>query len=158
MIGENDLGKRVRVGDIEGEIVAHSISPQVLIQTDDGQKIWRRDVVCEIIPDKPELKPCPFCGSEEVECFTDDTHDYYYINCGKCHVGVRWYKTMDETIKKWNTRLLLEYNIKMKPLFSKVKAKICREAYDKLIDILCETGSLSQDVSNGIEKIMEEMK
>lgn len=53
MVTQDDLGKRVRVGDeIEGEIVGHSISPQVLIKMDNGEKIWRRDILCEIIPER----------------------------------------------------------------------------------------------------------
>ena len=58
--------------------------------------------------DKPELKPCPFCGEiDGVECF-DLPNDYYKIECcSEMYCGRN--KLSDETVddmtkRYWNTR------------------------------------------------------
>lgn len=74
-----------------------------------------------------ELKPCPFCGSTDVECSQDDYCDYWSVTCIKCDCEgspaymSEFYKVNSPyenenekvdhvkmkiiAIKKWNTRV-----------------------------------------------------
>lgn len=57
-----------------------------------------------------ELKSCPFCGSEKVECFWDDPYDGYHGNLGRyritcCHCCVEIErKEKQSVIEAWNRR------------------------------------------------------
>lgn len=51
-----------------------------------------------------ELKPCPFCGSNEIT-ITKDTVDiggFSYVECLECHATSSWIK--GDNYDKWNTR------------------------------------------------------
>lgn len=52
--------------------------------------------------DKP-IKPCPFCGSEEVDIVLNDIDNYYVlcIGCGSCG---RDEKRVEKAIAAWNCR------------------------------------------------------
>lgn len=56
---------------------------------------------------EPELKPCPFCGSE-VFFTKNDIKDVYYVCCDdiacEMHPETDYYKTKSEAAKIWNTR------------------------------------------------------
>lgn len=59
-----------------------------------------------------KLKPCPFCGSEEVyphcRSITVFGHPIVfasYVYCYKCKTVGPVALTLEETKKKWNTRL-----------------------------------------------------
>ena len=49
-----------------------------------------------------ELKPCPFCGSDDVSC--DILEDVYYVECWDCSAKVESYNGMEDTIAGWNSR------------------------------------------------------
>ena len=66
-----------------------------------------------------ELKPCPFCGSDDVEIVRqdweeDETSHHNTVNCNHCGATVsfavcectRGYESIsaDETVRMWNTR------------------------------------------------------
>lgn len=60
--------------------------------------------------DKPELKPCPFCGGE-VEMLTWGGEKARLITCDDCHFSSRLFRfehfkenMESEAIKWWNTR------------------------------------------------------
>lgn len=57
-----------------------------------------------------ELKPCPFCGSNQLDIFYYDPFDGYQGNCGsyvilcpRCRARVK-YETKAEAIEAWNRR------------------------------------------------------
>nr|DAK97104.1 MAG TPA: restriction alleviation protein [Caudoviricetes sp.] len=57
-----------------------------------------------------ELKPCPFCGSEKVDCFWDDPYDGYHGDCGRyrticnnCYAEIVR-KEKQSAIEAWNRR------------------------------------------------------
>jgi len=51
-----------------------------------------------------KLKPCPFCGSNNIQANeTDDLFDWV-ISCENCGSGFIYIKTKEEAIKAWNTR------------------------------------------------------
>ena len=53
-----------------------------------------------------ELKPCPFCGCNEIignQYINRDMQDCYAIYCSNCDATIRGY-TESETIAAWNTR------------------------------------------------------
>lgn len=50
-----------------------------------------------------ELKPCPFCGSHQVDLFGDDELGWL-ARCADCHASAGDCDTKTETIEAWNTR------------------------------------------------------
>ena len=63
--------------------------------------------------DKPDLKPCPFCGGDKnTICKTDyDGRDSYAVSCRypECHgaiftLGYGYFPTKDQAVAAWNTR------------------------------------------------------
>ena len=50
-----------------------------------------------------ELKPCPFCGSDDVDlqCYEDDG---FHVVCGKCGGNMPGWDDPDEAIEAWNRR------------------------------------------------------
>ena len=54
-----------------------------------------------------KLKPCPFCGGNNVGVFK---HEYFYkshlyaAHCYDCHFCLKMVETEEEAIKAWNTR------------------------------------------------------
>ena len=51
-----------------------------------------------------ELKPCPFCGSEDV-AFTC-LEDVSYVECWDCSAKVETYNGIEDAVKKWNRRAI----------------------------------------------------
>lgn len=54
--------------------------------------------------DIPDLKPCPFCGSTNVDHNLDRNDGYYGVECEDCYAQgstSTWEKT---AVKYWNTR------------------------------------------------------
>jgi Lar family restriction alleviation protein len=52
--------------------------------------------------DKPELKPCPFCGGEPT--LDDDTMGHSVVCCYHCYAQAGFGPGDDAAIAKWNTR------------------------------------------------------
>jgi len=50
--------------------------------------------------DTPELKPCPFCGSTDVELFVPQ----YCVTCNGCGVHTSVCETRGDAISEWNRR------------------------------------------------------
>jgi hypothetical protein len=61
-IQTDDVGKRgvIRWADgttrAEGKIIAHSMVPSVLIETDDGERVWWRHDMGDILADPPPFR------------------------------------------------------------------------------------------------------
>ena len=55
-----------------------------------------------------KLKPCPFCGSDDLET-GDNGYGYYTVYCRKCGASRTWYQGVIPAQKGWNTR---HYNTK----------------------------------------------
>lgn len=53
---------------------------------------------------KEKLKPCPFCGNEDLLIAVDDEVGSTKIICQRCMGMVDNLGTEDETIKAWNRR------------------------------------------------------
>ena len=56
-----------------------------------------------------ELKPCPFCGSEDIETGYDEsrvkTKIYgHFVECQDCFGASGYCGTKEDAIKSWNTR------------------------------------------------------
>lgn len=52
-----------------------------------------------------ELKPCPFCGSSNVEaCFADEYGDIFTVICCACGSCGAVKITEQEAIEAWNKR------------------------------------------------------
>lgn len=51
-----------------------------------------------------ELKPCPFCGSEDVSCGRFE--DIYYVECWDCSASVETYNGIEDAIAGWNSRAI----------------------------------------------------
>lgn len=49
-----------------------------------------------------ELKPCPFCGSDDV-VFGAGLEDEYYVECWDCSAKVESYNGMEDAIAGWNS-------------------------------------------------------
>lgn len=50
-----------------------------------------------------ELKPCPFCGSEDVRTFETNDRDWY-ATCDGCGANTSYWSTEDEVRRRWNSR------------------------------------------------------
>lgn len=51
-----------------------------------------------------KMKPCPFCGSEDV-AFTC-LEDVSYVECWDCSAKVETYNGIEDAVKKWNRRAI----------------------------------------------------
>lgn len=51
-----------------------------------------------------ELKPCPFCGSDDVSC--DILEDVYYVECWDCSAKVESYNGLEDALAGWNARAI----------------------------------------------------
>ena len=54
-----------------------------------------------------ELKPCPFCGNEDVEIalFNIGWPKAWWVHCEKCKSDGAWAPEEQKAIQKWNTRV-----------------------------------------------------
>lgn len=51
-----------------------------------------------------ELKPCPFCGSEEIHIETLKKFGTSYLWCKQCGAEISLYNSLDEAVSAWNGR------------------------------------------------------
>ena len=55
-----------------------------------------------------ELKPCPFCGSDNIRqvCTSDFDGSYmvFSMRCDSCGTMIGWQKTRKQAIDAWNKR------------------------------------------------------
>lgn len=51
-----------------------------------------------------ELKPCPFCGSDDVIC--DMFEDVYFVECWDCCAKVESCNGMEDVVAGWNRRAI----------------------------------------------------
>lgn len=51
-----------------------------------------------------ELKPCPFCGSDDVIC--DMFEDVYFVECWDCCAKVESYNGLEDAVAGWNARAI----------------------------------------------------
>lgn len=51
-----------------------------------------------------KLKPCPFCGSENVKAFTEGFQAFSWVECMSCHGMMMNNGTDKESIEAWNRR------------------------------------------------------
>lgn len=55
-----------------------------------------------------ELKPCPFCGSDQVSVSIGETGvggDFYYVECEKCAGMCGSSSKQEDAVKAWNKRI-----------------------------------------------------
>lgn len=57
--------------------------------------------MCEEI----KLKPCPFCGSDDV-VFGAGLEDEYYVECWDCGAKIESYNGMEDAVAGWNARAI----------------------------------------------------
>ena len=58
-----------------------------------------------------ELKPCPFCGGDNVLVIkTDIFNPSWYARCNDCKVMSTFYKTREDAVAGWNQRKQVEPN------------------------------------------------
>ena len=63
--------------------------------------------------DAPEIKPCPFCESEEVvetEDITNSTQYCRHVLCWVCYASGGFFETPNEAIRQWNRALRRQDN------------------------------------------------
>ena len=53
-----------------------------------------------------KLLPCPFCGGNDISTFSGD--GVFGVQCNTCMGSIDYCLTVDEAIKKWNTRKPIE--------------------------------------------------
>jgi Lar family restriction alleviation protein len=53
---------------------------------------------------KVELRPCPFCGGEDVNTYKSNNADIWYVACGKCGVRTEGDASQEMAIAAWNMR------------------------------------------------------
>lgn len=53
---------------------------------------------------KEKLKPCPFCGSENIEIVRSPITERFIATCNSCAVSSRYFNDEDEAIEGWNRR------------------------------------------------------
>ena len=51
-----------------------------------------------------ELRPCPFCGKDEVYVQYTDDYLEWGVYCRTCKAQIYSFPTESEAIKAWNTR------------------------------------------------------
>lgn len=55
--------------------------------------------------DQPELKQCPFCGSDDVHITHDRTDAELRIECMQCYFRSEWLYDREMLITMWNRRV-----------------------------------------------------
>ena len=65
-----------------------------------------------------EIKPCPFCGSNEVEPFKKVNHELFGFCCWNCGAESGFGGTEKRAIEKWNQR---PYDYDMPAIVKKVQ-------------------------------------
>lgn len=57
-----------------------------------------------------ELKPCPFCGSRDVEMFDAGGDPYsfsmLYVHCNNCNADSKMCDSIDDAVAAWNRRAI----------------------------------------------------
>ena len=53
-----------------------------------------------------ELKPCPFCGSTNIDCsnYSGSYNKAWFVQCDECCAMFPMFDTKEEAIEAWNTR------------------------------------------------------
>lgn len=51
-----------------------------------------------------ELKPCPFCGSDDV--FRGMFEEVHYVECWDCSAKVESYNGLEDAVAGWNARAI----------------------------------------------------
>ena len=51
-----------------------------------------------------ELKPCPFCKSEDVYLVSETEIEYNWVYCKNCEAAGPMKETEEEAIEAWNRR------------------------------------------------------
>ena len=51
-----------------------------------------------------EIKPCPFCGSDDVIC--NMFEDVYFVECWDCCAKVESYNRLEDAVAGWNARAI----------------------------------------------------
>lgn len=51
-----------------------------------------------------KLKPCPFCGSEEIEIIGVGRDWEYTVKCNSCNAGTDYFINKKEAKEAWNRR------------------------------------------------------
>jgi|GEM_PF-5632043 len=54
---------------------------------------------------KEKLKPCPFCGSENIEIVRSPITERFIATCNSCAASSRYFNDEDEAIDGWNMRV-----------------------------------------------------
>lgn len=69
--------------------------------------INRKLTLIKIYNDEYEVAHCPFCGSEKIDWWTDDSNyrwTDYCVGCVECEARTGLFDTVIEAIKAWNRR------------------------------------------------------
>lgn len=53
-----------------------------------------------------ELKPCPFCGSDDVTRFYGPEEEHHYVECCDCSAKVESYNGLGDAVSGWNARAI----------------------------------------------------
>lgn len=54
---------------------------------------------------KEDLKPCPFCGSENIGVYESEVADVWYVSCNGCGCQIDSYTDRKWAINTWNSRV-----------------------------------------------------
>lgn len=54
---------------------------------------------------KEELKPCPFCGCEQMNTYKSNNTDIWYVSCDRCGVRTEGDTSKEYAIAAWNRRI-----------------------------------------------------
>ena len=90
---------------------------------------FRKTVDAEV-----ELKPCPFCGGEELDMRNAGSADLFRVACVRCNLFSSSGYLPDEAARRWNTRTQFE-------------AARCLEIAAEVADVYKRYGFSSQAVA-----------
>lgn len=96
--GARVIAKRI-VGN-ERKLQAYERAEETLMESRDTER---------------ELKPCPFCGGEDVGFVSYVTGLRYSPGCFKCDYTLRTFSSQQEAVAAWNTRPAVEEGLDVCP-------------------------------------------
>lgn len=101
-----------------------------------------------------ELKPCPFCGGDNIMDEPDDEKTYV-VYCNTCFVCVEGYNTKEKAFEVWNTRHTPKVSEDLKMIYTdliNLEAKIAGKTYMSIDALFIDIDDIAKRCKQALDK------